>query len=200
MSWLDNLKGDNFLVVLDVMLDIKQEIDIKADYIQIPILQTKVRFHQLLPIGSINMRDKYCNLRWKATGFLQKNGIIKNFKIIQGTHRLYSFMSIDLDEKSFNEEFEKIYEEYKKRMESQMDIEEKKEKRFRFLYLLYQRWEENPHEYQNMYSLGKQLGFSESFTHSILHVTIKFIFTRFPVSGFLFVPLASRPSPIPSCA
>ncbi|MEA2006251.1 MAG: hypothetical protein U9O50_08370 [Acidobacteriota bacterium] len=167
MSWLDNLKGDNFLAVLDVMLDIKQEIDIKADYIQIPILQTKVRFHKLLPIDSFNMRDKYCNLRWKATGFLQKNGIIKNFKIIQGTHRWHSYMSIDLNEKSFNEEFEKIYEEYKRRMESQMDIEEKKEKRFRFLYLLYQRWGKNPHEYPNMYSLGKQLGFSKSFTHSI---------------------------------
>lgn len=77
MSWFGDLKGDNFLAVLDVMIDIKNEIDILAEKIRIPIFPTIIRFSQLLPGDSINMRDRYCSLRWKATVYLEKKGIIR---------------------------------------------------------------------------------------------------------------------------
>ena len=167
MSWFGDLKGDNFLAVLDVMIDIKNEIDILAEKIRIPIFPTIIRFSQLLPGDSINMRDRYCSLRWKATVYLEKKGIIRAYKILKLGHRWEGVIEIYLDKDKFNKEYEKIRKEYQIKMESQMDIEEKKEKRLRFLYLLYQRWEEKAHEYPNMYTLGKQLGLSDRFTHLI---------------------------------
>jgi len=74
----------------------------------------------------------------------------------------------DLDEKSFNEEFEKIYEEYKKRMESQMDIEEIKEKRFQFLHSVYNLSNADENIDIQSYQLGKNLGFSDNFTSKVI--------------------------------
>ena len=120
MSWFDNLRGDNFLAVLDVMIDIKNEIDFLSDVIQIPIMQTKIKFPQLCPISSPDMRDKYCNLRWKATEFLEKKGIIEGYEILQDGHRWEAFMKIDLNKENFVKEYEKIKEKHQMKMEGKM--------------------------------------------------------------------------------
>jgi len=42
LTLLNDLKSNNILAVLDVMIDIKNEISILSDYIQIPIMQTEM--------------------------------------------------------------------------------------------------------------------------------------------------------------
>jgi len=167
LSWFKNLKGDNFLAVLDVMIDIKNEIDILSDVIQIPIMQTKIRFPQLCPVNSTDMRDKYCNLRWKATKFLFKNGIIESSEILQDGHRFKAFMKIELDRKKFIKEYKKIIEKYQIKREGKMDIKEIKEKRFQFLYSLYNLSDLNEDKIFKTYKLGKKLGFSDNFTSTV---------------------------------
>ena len=86
MKWIKEMDNYNFLGIYDVMKDIKTEMNISPDRIIIPLLQNMVKFTQLFPIDSIGTRDKYCELRWKATEFLKKNGIIKDFELIKGFH------------------------------------------------------------------------------------------------------------------
>lgn len=70
MKWIKLMDNYNFLGIYDVMLDIKTELNISPDRIIIPLLQNIVKFTQLFPIDDIVMRDKYCDIRWKATEFL----------------------------------------------------------------------------------------------------------------------------------
>ena len=168
MSWFENLKGDNFFAVLDVMIDIKNEIDILSDVIQIPIMRTKIRFPQLCPIDSPDMRDKYCNLRWKATKFLEKKGIIESYEILQDGLRWEAFMKIDLDRENFIKEYEKIKEKYQMKMEGKMNSKEIKEKRLLFLHSVYNLSNADENTDIQSYQLGQNLGFSDDFTSKVI--------------------------------
>ncbi len=179
MSWFSDLEGDNFLAVLDVMIDIKNELDILADDMQIPIMQTKLRFPQLFPIDSPDMRDKYCKLRWKATVFLMKKGIINSYENLQNGHRWEAFIKIELDKEKFVPEFEKIREEYQKKVESQMNIEQLKEKRLLFLHCAYNLSNANEDIDIESYKLGKDLGFSDEFTSQVIRYLDKEGLIRF---------------------
>lgn len=117
MEWIIKIDNDNFLAIYDVMLDIKKEMNISSDRIIIPLLQHRVKFTQLLPVDSINMRDKYCEIRWKATEFLKKKGIIKDFKLIKGFHRWDNKLEIKIEQKEILENaLDKMEAEYKKRI------------------------------------------------------------------------------------
>lgn len=96
-SWIQEMDADNFLAILDVLMDIEQELNIASDDIEIPLLRTIVRFSQLLPTDAINMRDRYCELRWKAVGFIKKIGVVKDSSLIQGLHRWQSWLAIRMD-------------------------------------------------------------------------------------------------------
>ena len=179
MNWFDNIKGENFLAVLDVMMDIKNEIDIMADSILIPLFQTKTKFQELLPIDSVDMRDKYCNLRWKAAEFLKKNGIIKDFKIHKAPHRWDSLLEIKLEKDLYKEEFERIEEEFKKSRDSEMSIEEKRKMRFQFLYRLYEISDTNINEFCQSYEIGDMLDISNKLTTQIIQYLEKKGFIKF---------------------
>jgi len=92
-SWVSDLTGDNFLAVYDVVLDMCQELQL-CDEAVIPLFQPMLKFPSLMPRDGINMRDRYCDLRWKAIGLLKKQGIIKDFKLLKGPHRWQSKLQV----------------------------------------------------------------------------------------------------------
>jgi hypothetical protein len=100
-SWVADLTGDNFLAIYDVGLDIRQELQMTEEP-TIPLLQPAVKFSALLPMDSINMRDRYCDLRWKATGLLKKQGIIREFRLLEGLHRWQGRLKIYCDANKVN--------------------------------------------------------------------------------------------------
>jgi uncharacterized protein (TIGR02391 family) len=116
MEWIKEMDNFNFLGIYDVMLDIKAEMNISSDRIVIPLLQNRVKFLQLFPVDSIGTRDKYCDLRYKATKFLKKNNIIKNFKLIKEFDRWESKLEIKLEKEIFEDTLNKLKVEHEKRI------------------------------------------------------------------------------------
>ena len=116
MRWIKEIDNYNFLGIYDVMLDIKTEMNISPDRIVIPLLQNRVKFSQLFPIDSIGTRDKYCELRYKATKFLKKNNIIKDFKLIEEFDRWESKLEITLEKEIFENTLNKMKMEHEKRI------------------------------------------------------------------------------------
>ena len=142
-------------------------------------MQTKIKFPQLCPISSPDMRDKYCNLREKATSFLEKNGIIESFEILDDGHRWEAFMKIDLNIENFIKEYEKIKEKHQMKMEGKMDIKEIKEKRFQFLHMVYNLSNADENKDIKSYELGEDLGFSADFTSKVISYLDKERLIRF---------------------
>ena len=100
-SWVKELTSDNFLAVYDVGLDIRQELQLEENPV-IPLWQSAIKFSQLMPMDGVNWRDRYCDMRWKATGLLKKQGIINNFILLDGSHRWQSNLKINCDAGIFN--------------------------------------------------------------------------------------------------
>ena len=86
-SWAKELVGENFLAVYDVALDVRQALQMTDGDVEIPLLQPIVKFQALMPGDGINMRDRYCDLRWRATELLNKRGIIQAFEYRRSFHR-----------------------------------------------------------------------------------------------------------------
>jgi len=116
MKWIKEMDNYNFLGIYDVILDIKTEMNISSDRIVIPLLQNRVKFSQLFPIDSIGTRDKYCELRYKATKFLKKNSIIKDFKLIKEFDRWESKLEIKLEKEIFENALNEMKVEHEKRI------------------------------------------------------------------------------------
>lgn len=95
-DWIKPLSPINFYAVLDVILDIRDALQLKEIAI-IPMLQTIVKFGILMPADSITTRDRYCELRWDAAKLLQKRGIIRELDHEDGPHRWESRMKITAD-------------------------------------------------------------------------------------------------------
>ena len=125
MKWIKQIDNYNFLGIYDVMLDIKTELNISPDRIIIPLLQNIVKFTQLFPADNIVMRDKYCDIRWKAVVFLKKNNIIKNFELLKGLHRWEGKLEIQLEKDIFEKTHNKINLEYQKRYKEEFNQESK---------------------------------------------------------------------------
>jgi len=116
MKWIKEMDNFNFLGIYDVMLDIKSEMNISSDRLVIPLLQNRVKFTQLFPVDSIGTRDKYCDLRYKATKFLKKNNILEDFKLIKEFDRWESKLGIKLEKEIFEKSLNKMKIEHKKRI------------------------------------------------------------------------------------
>jgi DpnII restriction endonuclease len=119
-SWIANIDAENFLAILDVALDVEKELNISSDpeHIAIPIFPMIIRFSRLFPGDTIGMRDRYCELRWKATAFLQKKGVISGFEVLEGGHRWESRLAMKVNESDFGEVLALLKEEYAGRTSS----------------------------------------------------------------------------------
>jgi hypothetical protein len=123
LSWTVKLTKENFLAVYDVILDIQQELQFQG-IIQIPLLPTIVRFQMLMPVDSIKMRDRYCDLRWKSINLIKKQGVIIDCKLLQEAHRWRSRLQIDLDSDAFTLFVEEMGAEYRNRFDKNTNQQE----------------------------------------------------------------------------
>jgi hypothetical protein len=70
-----------------------------------------------MPGDGINMRDRYCEFRWKALGYLKTNGSIINFEREDDYgHRWQAKVAVSLDRIKFAKFYEKLMEVYKNRV------------------------------------------------------------------------------------
>jgi len=115
-GWVMELTNENFLALYDVSLDIRQELQMSDDPV-IPVCQPMVKFQVLMPFDSINMRDRYGDLGWKATGLLHRQGVIRSYDLLRGSHRWQSRLRIGVERAGF-EEFVKLLDaEHDRRMQ-----------------------------------------------------------------------------------
>jgi len=116
-DWVKELTAENFLALYDVSLDIRQELQI-SDYPEIPLFQPIVKFGSLLPIDSTNMRDRYCEFRWKVIRLLRRQGNIRGYRLLQGSHRWESRLRIAADPPAFKVFVKLLEEEYSRRTQT----------------------------------------------------------------------------------
>ncbi|MEI9968742.1 MAG: hypothetical protein WDM87_09010 [Terracidiphilus sp.] len=76
---LQHLDDELFYAILDVALDLQTEVHVGTTKIYIPFKRPVVRYEILLPGITPGALDRYCGLRWKACGFLQKHSVISGY-------------------------------------------------------------------------------------------------------------------------
>ncbi len=111
----NELHHENLLALYDVSLDIDQERQFSPDHVSIPIMRLVIRFSELFPGDSIGTRDRYCEARWKALKFLERIGAVSNVTPIEGSHRWYGRVEVDLSGDRFTQIFNAIEAEYFRR-------------------------------------------------------------------------------------
>lgn len=119
-GWVIELTEENFLAIYDVSLDIRQELQI-SDRPAIPLWQPVVKFRPLMPWDGVNMRDRYCDLRWKAANVLKRQCVIRNCEILPGTHRWESRLRITADKTSVDAFVKQLDAEYTRRAQPSDD-------------------------------------------------------------------------------
>lgn len=87
LRWVSELVGENFLALYDVVADIHKERQLVGDGVDIPLYQQVVKFPQLLPADTSGLRDRYCELRWKAVKLLETRGAVTAVTLQPGEHR-----------------------------------------------------------------------------------------------------------------
>lgn len=86
--WIVELAGEDFLAVCDVTIDIARERRRShRDVVHVPLLQSEGKFFELMPADSPQMRDRYCDLRWKAAQRLARHGALDRVGIDKASHR-----------------------------------------------------------------------------------------------------------------
>jgi hypothetical protein len=98
---LRSLEDERFYALLDVVLDIRGEVDFHSQPALIATWRSIVRFGILMPGDGANMRDNYMDLRWKAAKFLEAEGYVREVEYIDqpGTHRWFNKIAVWVDEK-----------------------------------------------------------------------------------------------------
>ena len=79
---LRTLDEERFYCLMDVALDIRGELDFRADPVTIPVKRDVIRYQVLYPIPTPGALDRYCDLRVKATQFLIREGYIADYTYI----------------------------------------------------------------------------------------------------------------------
>lgn len=90
-EWVLDLTGENFLALYDVVCDIRSELQLVAhdnEVVLIRVVPDVVKFSPLMPCNSVNMRDRYGELRWKAANLLKNRDLAGEVTIDEtGGHR-----------------------------------------------------------------------------------------------------------------
>jgi hypothetical protein len=86
LAKLRTFDEERFYSVLDVALDIQGELDFRTNPILIQIMRFNLRFQALMPGDGIAMRDRYCELRWKAAQFLKAEGYLADVEWIEHSY------------------------------------------------------------------------------------------------------------------
>lgn len=109
----------NLLRLFDTMMAVKEKIQINRESVVIiPFFPTRIYFNELLPYDTPAIRDEYIEGRWEAVKYLQKEGVLSEFKHIDSMmHRWDDSIKITVNLSLFYEFYEKVRQELNKRME-----------------------------------------------------------------------------------
>jgi len=163
IGWLTTIDADNFLAILDVSIDIEKELNISPHRIVIPMWQHVIKFTRLFPADSIGMRDRYCETRYKAVDFLERNDIIARFEVHQVGHRWESRIEIWLDETPFRQLMTLLREEYKRRGGGQEGVEDREDEAINQLRLVFSRFHAVAIEFRRRYKERSTLDVTDEY-------------------------------------
>jgi hypothetical protein len=129
---IDRMEANNFLAVSDVAMDILAALQIKNDEeVFIPLMPDVVRFHALFPGEGVNMRDRYCDYRWKAFGYLKDRKHITDFSIVRDdmVSRWNQKVKVIVDRYDFDKFYDKLEKVFQRRVTDPAQKEAKSKKR-----------------------------------------------------------------------
>ena len=119
-AWIRNLDNLNFLAAYELLMDLQQEFNIATDnQVTIPLWNQIIKFPQLHPGDAPGIRDRYMERRFKVTNFLQTKGLIRNFEVIEGSHRWDNVIAITADAQVVEQAFQLVFAEYQRRMDAE---------------------------------------------------------------------------------
>jgi|GEM_PF-5579380 hypothetical protein len=87
LAWISDLSDRNLLGLIDVLADMRDELETGVADPQIRIIPSALRFPQLHPEQSIPNTDNYGRLRWSVANLLQQNGILATVEVVGTEHR-----------------------------------------------------------------------------------------------------------------
>ena len=87
LAWISDLSDRNLLGLIDVLLDVRDELETGVQEPQIRIIPAAIRFLQLFPADSPANRDHYGRQRWSIAEMLQQRGILLQSVVVGEGHR-----------------------------------------------------------------------------------------------------------------
>ena len=128
ISKIGNIDWINLLKIFDVVIDIKQELQITGtNTVYIDSLPQLVKFPHLFPQDDIGTRRKYQDYRIQGVDFLSKRGIVKDYKYIDTQDGGYGKIKIVVNIIKFKDFSIRIDNEHKRRFRKQAELEKTKE-------------------------------------------------------------------------
>lgn len=109
----------NLLRVLDTLLSIREKIQLnQSATVVIPLLPQRIRFRELFLADDIGQRDEFIEGRWDSLGYLKKENIIDDFRLIDRMmHRWDNEVEVIINPSPFYNFIEKVKAEVSKRLE-----------------------------------------------------------------------------------
>ena len=130
-STLTELNYINLLRILEAMVSIREKIQLKQTAtVIIPILPQRIHFRELMLADDAGQRDEFIQGRWDSLGYLKKENIIKDFRLIDSMmHRWDDSAEVTINANVFYSFYEKVKQEVTRRLEDkeQRDAVEKNE-------------------------------------------------------------------------
>lgn len=107
----------NLVRLFDTMMAIKEKMQLnRTNTVFIPLLPARIYFQELLPYDTPEVRDEYIEGRWDAVKYLNKEGVVLEFKHINSMmHRWDDSVKVVVNVSPFYEFYEKTRKELEKR-------------------------------------------------------------------------------------
>lgn len=126
---VNRLAAENFFAVCDVAMDICEALQITdGNEARIPLMRDIIRFNTLMPADGINMRDRYCDYRWRALMYLRDRKHIVVFDLDKDIyeHRWNQKVNVVVDRYDFDKFYKKLIDAYQRRVVEPQKKEAKK--------------------------------------------------------------------------
>jgi hypothetical protein len=98
-EWIRELDDLNLVATVEVLEDLVQELNISVsdEPVTIHMWNQVIRYLELHPGDGAGIRDAYMERRVKILNFLMEKGVIKEFEIVEGSHRWENRLAICAD-------------------------------------------------------------------------------------------------------
>lgn len=116
---INKLAAENFFAVSEVTMDICAALQlVEGVDVRIQLMPDVIRFPALFPGDGINMRDRYCDFRWKALMYLRDRKHIESFDLDNDPyeHRWGRKVDVVVDRYDFDKFYKKLSDAYERRV------------------------------------------------------------------------------------